>query len=643
MRTDRMPRDRSTQREPRANPAPPSQRPFRIRAEWVAAVFALFAIGWLITEGDWDFYKSYGLLEGFYDAQAESLLAGHVDVPEEAIAPESFTHNGKHYGYFGPTPALFRIPLVLLFPGSNGHWSRWSMFVASALALGALLLLLKTMEDAIPPLAEARSWVWLKPALVVTAGVGSTLFFIVAETKIYEESIEWGAALALAAAVCLFRFLVAGGGRWLPAACAFGFLAFFARVSSGAGPIFALALLDLALLAPGDRLREWLGIGGFGERRRAIALLSATVILTAFLWGALNYVKFGRVFVSQPLELTKGGTPERMARIKGSLSSFANLPLTTSMYLSPANIKLSPIFPWVSLIHFEREQLAARFLAAHLDVCEFFASLPDAMPALFFAALAGTVLAARGARYRVLRLPLLSGAAGCGVVFLWGWITHRYLHDFFPWLVIGSAIALAGIALVRQAAWRRVLASAFVVAAICSVWENFAFGVTQQRVSAVPMDPEKQIAYVDAQEAITVTGFGAFLSTVTRWTEYHSAAAVQTANHLGLYDSEFAPWRIVRPAGPGPYAANYVLETPREGLYELAIRYASAEPRPVTVTIDGVPVGTACTAPTGGDTEAEQRWIPAGKLHLHRGAITVGLSSNTSFPALSFLRLTHAD
>jgi hypothetical protein len=624
-------------------PAPPSRRPIRIRAEWVAAVLALFAIGWLVTEGDWDFYKSYGLLEGFYDAQAESLLAGHVDVPAEAIAAEAFTHDGKHYGYFGPTPALFRIPLVLLFPGSNGHWSRWSMFAGSALALWALLLLLKTMEDAIPPLANAPNWRWLKPVLVVTAGVGSTLFFIVAETKVYEESIEWGAALALASAVCLLRFFVAGGGRWLPAACAFGFLAFFARVSSGAGPIFALALLDLALLMPTDRLRAWLGIAELRASRRAVALLTATVVVTAVLWGALNYVKFGRVFTSQPLELTRGGTPERMARIKGSLSSIANLPMTASLYLSPANIKLSPIFPWVSLIHIEREQLVARFPAAHIDVCEFFASLPDSMPALFFAALAGTVLAARRARYRILRLPLLSGAAGCGVVFLWGWITHRYLHDFFPWLVIGSAIAVAGIALVQRARWRRVLATAFVVTAIGSVWENFAFGLTQQRVWAVPMDPEKQIAYVDAQEAITTVGFGAFVSTVTRWTEYHSAAATQSAEHLGLYESEFAPWRIVRPAAPPPYAANYVFEVPREGLYELAIRYASAEPRPVLVSIDGVAVGMACTVPTGGDTEAEQRWIPAGKIRLRRGAVAIGLSSNATFPSLSFLRLTHAD
>ena len=40
------------------------------------------------------------------------------------------------------------------------------------------------------------------------------------------------------------------------------FFAFFARVSSGVGPLFALFILDLALLIPVPRLRSFFALAG---------------------------------------------------------------------------------------------------------------------------------------------------------------------------------------------------------------------------------------------------------------------------------------------------------------------------------------------------------------------------------------------
>jgi hypothetical protein len=47
-----------------------------------------------------EFFPQAGFLESFYDAQAQSLLHGRIDVPPEAIATEAFMRNGKAYGYF---------------------------------------------------------------------------------------------------------------------------------------------------------------------------------------------------------------------------------------------------------------------------------------------------------------------------------------------------------------------------------------------------------------------------------------------------------------------------------------------------------------------------------------------------------------
>jgi hypothetical protein len=620
--------------------APP--RRFLVRAEWFAALLVLFATAWIVTEGDWDFYKTSGHLESFYDAQAESLLHGRIDVPAAAIEGEAFTRNGKHYGYFGPTPALFRLPLVLLFPGMNGHWSRWSMLLASILTLGALLLLLRSLEE-LAPLAKARSWLWLKPIFILAAGIGSTEFYINAESKVYQESIQWAATLAIVSAVCLLRYLIEHRTRWLAAACVTAFLAFFARVSSGVGPVFALAVLDGALLLPYTRVRTWFGLPEIPGPRRAIALLSATVLLTAALWAGLNYWKFGVALTSQPIALNQAYDATRVRNTKGELASFHNLPLTLSTYLAPSNIVFSHLFPWIYPVHIEREVLVARFPSAHFDVCEWFVSLPAGMPALFFAALGGSIVAFGGARWRLARLPLLGAIVGCGLVFLWGLLTYRYLHDLFPWLAIGAATALASVALLDRPALRRTLAAIFVAAAAYGIWVNLSLALLQQRVYAAPVDPEKRMAFVDLAAAGAESGVRGVLSSLTGWTGYRTVATAERAMHLRLEESDAGPWQVLRPAGPPPYSVTYVMDIPADGDYELSIRYASAESRPLALTINGVNAGVTCIGATGADSEAAQQWSPSGKMRLRRGPLSIGLSSNVAFPSVTFLRLTRLD
>src|SRR5215213_5503915 len=76
---------------------------------------ALFCVGlfaWMETFGSFRFMAadSFG---SFYDHQAVSWLKGSWEVPEPALSSEAFVVDGKVYGYFGPTPALMRLPLVV--------------------------------------------------------------------------------------------------------------------------------------------------------------------------------------------------------------------------------------------------------------------------------------------------------------------------------------------------------------------------------------------------------------------------------------------------------------------------------------------------------------------------------------------------
>jgi hypothetical protein len=80
-------------------------------------------------------------LSAFYDFQALSLMQGRLDVPAGAIGSEAFLFGGKSYGYFGPTPALLRLPFVI-FGVAFAELTRVAMLVYFIGCLVAAYLLL---------------------------------------------------------------------------------------------------------------------------------------------------------------------------------------------------------------------------------------------------------------------------------------------------------------------------------------------------------------------------------------------------------------------------------------------------------------------------------------------------------------------
>src|SRR5437016_6284183 len=101
---------------------------------WQVAL-VLSVLIWIIatTGGRQVFVKE--VLGDAFDSQAEHFLHGNVDVDADAIRSEAMLVNGKTRMYFGPFPALLRIPLNLIYPAGHGAWSRVSGFLAGELAL----------------------------------------------------------------------------------------------------------------------------------------------------------------------------------------------------------------------------------------------------------------------------------------------------------------------------------------------------------------------------------------------------------------------------------------------------------------------------------------------------------------------------
>src|SRR5438876_2707745 len=111
-----------------------------VRARFVAActaggICATAVFTWVTFVGRAD-PLAPAALGSVYDAQARSLLHGHWDVPASALLFERFKVGGKFYAYFGPWPAVLRMPVVAFTDAFDGRLSRVSMLLAFAVLLG---------------------------------------------------------------------------------------------------------------------------------------------------------------------------------------------------------------------------------------------------------------------------------------------------------------------------------------------------------------------------------------------------------------------------------------------------------------------------------------------------------------------------
>src|SRR4029079_8507188 len=79
---------------------------------WVAgSTVATLLFTWLLSANQRSLMTRQTQAD-FYEVQARSLLHLHWDVPLRVLNIEAFVVKGKAYMYFGPFPALLRMPVV---------------------------------------------------------------------------------------------------------------------------------------------------------------------------------------------------------------------------------------------------------------------------------------------------------------------------------------------------------------------------------------------------------------------------------------------------------------------------------------------------------------------------------------------------
>ena len=183
----------------------------------------LSALIWIIaTAGGRQIFIKEVLGDAF-DSQAEHFLRGNVDVDGEAIRWEAMVVNGKARMYFGPFPALLRIPLNLIYPAGRGAWSRISGFLAGEIALFAFTGLILNALRRSSLSVRARNW--LGAACLIGFVFGTPLLLLLGNLSIYNEAIIWALAWTLGALFFAIRSRNTEGRAQTVSLTAFSFCA----------------------------------------------------------------------------------------------------------------------------------------------------------------------------------------------------------------------------------------------------------------------------------------------------------------------------------------------------------------------------------------------------------------------------------
>lgn len=482
----------------------------------------LLLCAWMVTWGDWTLFQT-GTFCGFYDAQARAMLQGQLEVPPSAIGFEAFIRDGKSYGYYGIGPSLPRIGLVVLWPGMDGRWSRAMMLAACCINLWCAVRILRWVGQRQPPCRMAK---WLHNLFILCAGIGSTNLFLLCRSYTYHEAIMWGATFALLFAVGLVTYLHTPRLPTLIWTGLAAFMSFQSRPTAGAGALLGMIVLFSGLgvrcmrrrgfwqrwdrwrppFLPAPGTREEPCPNSTTSAGHAIAhtdrpllhalVALALILLTLGVYFGVTYAKF-HTLDGVPVKYYRlyMDDPRRLAITQGRQIHPENLPTGLANYFGFRAFHLDPVFPWVYL---SRQPVYLGSPA--IDSVEQFSSIPISMPALTLLALigAGPLLFARTAALARFRLPALTLALGGGVMLMTVGITHRYVHDFYPFLLIASAAGVARLA----AAPSKGFVGLFAFLTLLSVALNFMFAMEYQRLAEFGTPPAKRQEFLHVQQRV---------------------------------------------------------------------------------------------------------------------------------------------
>jgi hypothetical protein len=451
----------------------------------------------------------------------------------EAIDGEAIIVNGRAYGYFGITPALVRLPILELLPGTEHRLNALMMLAALVLLLtftGRVcwdVRRLTARGDSDPTSHELVAI----GSFVLLVGAGSVVLYLAAFSFPYHEAILWSIAFSVAAlsyAVRLAITLTASIVVRLGAACT---LAILARVTVGAGAVTVAGLFFVAaalgrLFASrrvaarlgadraqryGARLARAIGSTDLRPLARFTWLLGVSVVVPILALMAVNYAKFeSPTRIPFDDHVAYARNPERLALLDPRFGLFSPraIPGNLVEYGRPDGLRVTSRFPFLVL---KTPGQAFNPFGVVYDGVYPHAGVSVTMPAVVALGLVGAFVVSRRRRgqmivdhrFAALRLPLVGASVTCVLTLAWKGIVPRYEADFIPLLVVAGAAGLWVIA-----AWnpsrrslRRLVLGSLVVGALFSFGLNALLAIDYQHTGH-ETPPDVRARYREFQEDV---------------------------------------------------------------------------------------------------------------------------------------------
>ncbi len=495
--------------------------------------------------------RSIGYGSAFFELQARALLDGHLWLPDGSMGIEGFVDDGRTYMYFGPFPALLRIPVLLVTDDFNGHLTVLSMLIAFVVFATMCARLMWLVRRCLVGTAEVtRLDVVLGATLLAAVTGGTSLTFDASLPWAYHEVYLWQSAFVIAAVYWMVRVALEPSPRatgWL-GAVALG--AVLTRTTGGWGVCIGVVVLAL-----------WIRFGRSFEGRRGSWLMVALAGVLPLLVGiAVNVVKFDHAYMfpltEQVWTEVNQHRREALAANGGQIAGPQFFLTALVNYFSPGGIRFVDYFPWVTF----PAQNARAYGGAFVDQTYRTGSITDFMPMFLLLSLASlgvllrrTKRMAQGLGVRALRAPALATFLMTGGVMGYGYIAYRYTSEFVPALVLGSFIAVWGL-LAPLARRSRVLTVAVVgTLVVGTVWSVAAHLAVSVHTAAYTYRGEPLERYLALQNDISGgpgTAFAALISHSDALPTGGSADQIHIRGDCdGLYfntGDENEPWLAVQ-------------------------------------------------------------------------------------------------
>ena len=370
-----------------------------------------------------------------YDVQARAIMHGHLWIPNGSVSIEAFVHGNHQYTYFGIFPSLLRIPVLLFTHSLDGRLTALSMlgaWLVTAIFGPLLLWRIRGLVRGKASLgwAEATSY----GVLLFSILAGSVLVFLASQLDVYSEDLAWSVALACASLFALGGVIERPSWGRVTACGLVVLLTNINRATTGYACMLAMALIA-----------TWFALGRAGRERQRWALPMFLATLVPLVAGcAIDLAKLGIPFgVSASAQLTYQAFG--LSRVNGGkYFGLRYLPSTIQAYLTPSNIRVTPVFPYLTLPDNPNHPIAHTALFTRAPT----ASVLPSMPLLFATGLWGLITAFAPRRRTVvrgLRILLIAMVATAGTVMIFGWVLERFVADFMPLLVLASIIGMVDI------------------------------------------------------------------------------------------------------------------------------------------------------------------------------------------------------